>query len=124
MSNPFIGFDFLIWILKISERLHTKIHVIILLLRQVGCMCTNRNLFVQTGPQNLRIIHFMFGGRSVSRYLKNSNYPQSKSKECSTSRIFSSNKSVPANKKKRFYTSRLPKNEEIGCIFVFGGLEL
>jgi hypothetical protein len=50
--------DFLIWILKISERLHTKIHVIILLLRQVGCMCTNRNLFVQTGPQNLRTIHF------------------------------------------------------------------
>ncbi len=25
---------------------------------------------------------------------------------------------MPANRKKRFYTSRLPKNEEIGDIFV------
>jgi hypothetical protein len=34
-------------------------------------------------------------------------------------RIFSSNKSVPANRKKGFYTSRLPKNEDIGGILVF-----
>ncbi len=34
-------------------------------------------------------------------------------------RIFSSNKSVPANGKKGFYTSYLPKSEEIGGIFVF-----
>jgi hypothetical protein len=39
-------------------------------------------------------------------------------------RIFSSNKSAPANRKKGFYTSRLPKNEEIGGIFVFNGYEL
>jgi hypothetical protein len=34
---------------------------------------------------------------------------------------FSSNKSVPANRKKGFYASRLPKNEEIGGFFVFKG---
>jgi len=32
-------------------------------------------------------------------------------------RIFASNKSVPAKRKKGFYKSRLPKNEEIGGIF-------
>jgi hypothetical protein len=37
--------------------------------------------------------------------------------------IFSSNESVPAHRKKGFYTSRLPKNEEIGGISVFNGLE-
>jgi hypothetical protein len=36
---------------------------------------------------------------------------------------FSSNKSVPANRKKGFYISRLPKNGEIGGIFVFRGSE-
>ncbi len=34
-------------------------------------------------------------------------------------RIFSSNKSLPANRKNVFYTIRLSKNEEIGGIFVF-----
>ncbi len=32
--------------------------------------------------------------------------------------FFSSNKSAPANRKRGFYTSRPPKNEEIGGIFV------
>jgi hypothetical protein len=31
---------------------------------------------------------------------------------------------VPANRKKGFYTSRLPKNEEVGGVFVFIGSEL
>jgi hypothetical protein len=34
-------------------------------------------------------------------------------------RILSSNKSLPANRKKELYTSRLQDNEEIGGIFVF-----
>jgi hypothetical protein len=38
--------------------------------------------------------------------------------------IFSSNKSVPANWKKGFYTSRLRKIEEIGGICVFSGSKL
>jgi hypothetical protein len=33
-------------------------------------------------------------------------------------------KSVPANRKNGFDTSRLPKNEETGGIFVFSGSEL
>jgi hypothetical protein len=32
-------------------------------------------------------------------------------------RIFSSNKSAPANMKKEFYTSRLPKNEKNNWFF-------
>jgi hypothetical protein len=45
-------------------------------------------------------------------------------KGCSaTWRIFSSNESVPTNRNKVFYTSRLPKKEEIGGIFVFSGSE-
>jgi hypothetical protein len=34
-------------------------------------------------------------------------------------RIFSSNESAPANRKKGFYTSLLPKNEEIGKAFLY-----
>ncbi len=37
---------------------------------------------------------------------------------------FLSNRSVPANRKKGFYKSHLPKNEEIGGIFVFSDSEL
>jgi hypothetical protein len=32
-------------------------------------------------------------------------------------RIFSSNKSVPANRKKRFYANRDPNKQEVGFIF-------
>jgi hypothetical protein len=32
--------------------------------------------------------------------------------------IFSSNKNVPANKKKGFYTKHVPKKQEVGDIFV------
>ncbi len=38
--------------------------------------------------------------------------------------IFSLNKSVPAKRKKGFYTSRLPKNEETEGIIVISGTEL
>ncbi len=38
--------------------------------------------------------------------------------------IFSSNKSVPASRKKGFYTSRLPKNEETEGIIEISGTEL
>jgi hypothetical protein len=34
--------------------------------------------------------------------------------------VFSSNKSAPSNRKKRFCTSRLPKNEEIIDGFLYG----
>ncbi len=60
LQSPFTGKfldDFLILTLNYlkrvhsSEPLHTKIHLIHLLLRQPGCMGTNRNLFRQTGFQ-------------------------------------------------------------------------
>jgi hypothetical protein len=46
--------------------------------------------------------------------LNNSNNPNQNS--AVLWRIFSSNKSAPANRKEGFYTSRQPKNEEIGGI--------
>ncbi len=39
-------------------------------------------------------------------------------------RIFSSNKNAPANRKAGFYTSRLPKSEEIREIFVLSRKKL
>jgi hypothetical protein len=33
-------------------------------------------------------------------------------------RIFSTNKSAPANRKKRFFTNRDPNKQEVGLIFV------
>jgi hypothetical protein len=38
--------------------------------------------------------------------------------------IFSSNKSVPANRKKGFYRNSVPKKQEVGGIFVWSGSEL
>jgi hypothetical protein len=38
--------------------------------------------------------------------------------------LFSSNKSAPANRKKGFYTSHLPKNKDIGDVFVFSDPEV
>jgi hypothetical protein len=75
-------------------------------------MCTNRDLFRQTGPpKNAGIIHFMFGGRFGVFHIDVVT-------GCAALwRIFSSDKSAPANIKKGFYTSRLPKNEEIRWIF-------
>jgi hypothetical protein len=53
--------------------------------------------------------HFMFGGWCGAEYWLHS----------TVYKIFSSNKIVPANRKKGFGTGRLLKNEEIGGIFVF-----
>jgi hypothetical protein len=75
-----------------SEPLHTKITLILLLLRQRVCMATTSR-----DPYKNRAALW---------------------------KIFSSNKSALANRKKGFYTSRLPKNEEIVSIFVFSGSEL
>jgi hypothetical protein len=39
-------------------------------------------------------------------------------------RIFSSNKSAPANRKTGFYANREPNKQEIGLIFAWSGSEL
>jgi hypothetical protein len=60
-------------------------------------------------------IHFMFGGLfGVSQMVAEYGLR-------STLADFLSNKSELPNRKKGFYTSHLPKNEEIGGIFVFSG---
>jgi hypothetical protein len=48
--------------------------------------------------------------------LKKSIIPQSKLNVAALWRIFSSNKSAPANRKKEFYTNPVPKKQEIGGI--------
>ncbi len=70
-------------------------------------MCASRPLFRQTGLQKMweLCISCLEGG------LKSPKWAQKTA--CTLPwRIFSSNKSGPANRKKSFYTSR-PKNEEI-----------
>jgi hypothetical protein len=60
----------------------------------------------------------MFGGRfGVSK-------TDAKDDLCGTLADFSSNKSASANRKKRFYTNRLPKNEEIGRSNLVGTVPL
>ncbi len=70
-------------------------------------------------------IQLSFGGRLVSRIFEEFKQPtivhSINQNSAAIWRIFSSNKSVPANKKKGFYTSRQPKNDGIGGVFVFSG---
>jgi hypothetical protein len=56
----------------------------------------------------------------VSKIFEEFQIPQSKP----NSAALSSNKSAPANRKKGFYTIRVPKKQEVGGIFVFSGSEL
>jgi hypothetical protein len=77
-------------------------------------MCTNRNLFPKTSPQkNAGSIHFMFRGRIISRIFKEFKTRNPNQSHAALWRIFSSNKSVPANRKKDFIQAGLLKNEEI-----------
>jgi hypothetical protein len=96
-----------------SEMLHTTIPSIILLLRQAGCVRTNRHLFRQPDPQKMRELYILCleGGLASPK--------RAQITGCAAlRRIFSSNKSAPANRKKGFYTSRLQKNKNIRWIFV------
>jgi hypothetical protein len=62
----------------------------------------------------------MFGGQLVSRVFEEFHQPAISPELWQ----ISSNKTVPANRKKRFCKSRLPKNEMIGGTFVFSSSEL
>jgi hypothetical protein len=57
-------------------------------------------------------------------WVEYSNIPQSKPKRAALWRIFSTNKSAPANRKKGFYTNRDPNKQEVGFIFVWTSSEL
>jgi hypothetical protein len=76
-------------------------------------MSTNRNLFCRIGPQNARESTIVRGLQLVSRIFEEFQHSAIQTKKMQAFwRIFLSNKSVSANKKKVFYTSHLPKNEE------------
>jgi hypothetical protein len=61
-----------------SEPLHTKIHLILLLLWQTSCMGTIRNLWAPNIPESQPLF---FGGRLVSRIFEEFQHPpQSKPK--------------------------------------------
>jgi hypothetical protein len=67
---------------------------------QAGCVCTNRNLFLQTGPQKMRELYILcLEGGLVSP-------KRARITGCAALwRIFkNSNKRASANRKKRFYT--------------------
>jgi hypothetical protein len=72
-------------------------------------VCTNRHLFLQTGlKKNVGTIHFTFGGRLGVSQTGADNRLRSNLTD-----FFISNISALENRKKGFYASRLPNNEEI-----------
>jgi hypothetical protein len=62
---------------------------------------------------------FVLWGTAHEEYLKNSNIPQPNQNSAALWRIFSTNKSAPANGKKGFYTNRDPNKQGVGLIFDF-----
>ncbi len=108
-SSTNLNFD-LDWFILVrsSELLNTNISPILLLLQQAGCVWANRTLFRQTGLQKMQELYILScleaGLVSPKRTRKTA---------CTLIwRIFSSNKSAPANRKKGFYTTHLPKKKE------------
>jgi hypothetical protein len=76
-------------------------------------MGENSNLFCQNwAPKILESQKLFFRGRLVSRIFENSNL-----NSAALWRIFSSNKSAPAIRRKGS-TNRAPKKQEIGGVFV------
>jgi hypothetical protein len=84
-----------------SEPLHAKRPLILMLVRVLKprSFSPNRALKIREGHQ------LSFGLRNPNQ------------KRAALWRIFSSNKSVPANRKKRFYANRDPNKQEVGSIF-------
>ncbi len=101
--------------LQSSGPLHTKIHIILLLVGITGCMVTNRNLFRQTGLQKC--------GKVNNWSLYYGLWEEYPAVHTRIVRIFSPNKSAPANRKKGFYTNRNPNKQEVGFTFVWSGSE-
>ncbi len=103
-----IGFDFLILVLNF---LSSFIH----------------KLIKPPATKMLESQQLFFGLRLVSRIFKEFQHPtrpQSKQNSAALWRIFSTNKSAPAIRKKGFYTNRDPNKQEVGFIKVWNGSEL
>jgi hypothetical protein len=94
-----------------------------ILLRQAGCMGTSRNLFPRTSHEKYeRVNNFSLEiGKGVEYFPTFRNPNQN---IAALWQIFSSNKIVQANRKKGFYTSRVPKKQKVGGFFVWSGSEL
>ncbi len=98
----------------------------LVLIRLTGCMYINRNLFRQTGLQKGGKVNncSMDYGRLVRRIFEETLTSSNPNQNSTTQwRIFSSNKSAPANREKRFYTNRYPNKHEVRFIFVWSGSE-
>jgi hypothetical protein len=74
-------------------------------------MVKNRNVFRQTGLQKCEESQYLvFGVRLVRRILEENLTSRNPNQDSATLwRIFSSNDSAPANRKKGFYTNHNPK---------------
>ncbi len=93
-----------------AEPPHTKMPLIILLIRHTVCMYTNRNLFRQTGLQKCgKVNNCSLDYGLWEEYLKKLLTSRNPNQNSGT--IFSSNKSAPANRK--HYTDRVPKKQRL-----------
>ncbi len=103
-----------------SEPLHSKINPTSCLFGSwFVYLGTNRNLFHRTVIQ--KCLKLFFGLRLVRRIFQDRNPNQNRG---ALWRFFSTNKSAPANGKKRLCTNRDPNKQEVGFFFVWVGSEL
>jgi hypothetical protein len=122
MCQLFISKDF-------ETSLLTLLGVSLVLWRRKADNALSNPLLLWPSPLNSQHLHFQFPITSLLQILlevvaigrKNAGKdPDS----AALWRIFSSNKSAPANRKTGFYTNRVPKKQKVGGIFVFSGSEV
>jgi len=97
-----------IWRVQNSDLLNTKMPLILLLVWITVCMCTNCDLFHWLCSKNEGETTFVLWITACEWRI-----PTSGNLNCNSAvlwRIFSSNESAPANKKKGFYTNGGPSN--------------
>jgi hypothetical protein len=87
-------------------------------------MGTNRNLFDKPVSKMRESQQLFSGLRLLNRMFEKIHPSNPNQNSAALWRIFSSNKSAPANRKKGFYTSHLPKNDDISGTIAFSDSEL
>jgi hypothetical protein len=118
----FLIFD-LIYLIRVqsSEPLHATMNPTSCFLDHGLHVLKLRFFFAKPSPKCERDINFSL---DYNLWVKNSDIPQSKQNRVAFWRIFSSNKSVPANKKTGFNANRDPNKQEVGFILAWIGSEL
>ncbi len=104
-----------------SEPLHAIMNPTLLVWITV-CMCPNRDLFRRTVLQ--KCVRDINCSLDYGSWVKNSNIPYPNQNRASPWRIFSSNKSAPANRKTAFHANCDPNKQEIRFVFAWSGSEL